>query len=76
VRKRSRGDALAVAKAGHAPAHGTNFIKQVALGSARDVAKDVLWCLKNGRIAGIPRAALTRLFHRYGSWEGFNCGQF
>jgi len=75
VRKRSRGDALAVAKAGHAPAHGTNFIKQVVLGSARDTAKDLIWCLKNGRLSGIPRAGLTRLFHRYGSWEGFNCGQ-
>ncbi len=71
VRKRSRGDALAVAKAGNAPAHGGVFLKQVVMGAARDAAKDFAWCLRNGGISGIPYACLARLWQRYGAWEGF-----
>ncbi|MEI7910993.1 MAG: glycosyltransferase [Verrucomicrobiota bacterium] len=72
VRKRSRGDALAVAMAGNAPAHGRNFLRQVALGAARDCARDVGWCLRHGRSSGLPFAGLARLWQRYGAWEGFN----
>lgn len=72
LRKRSRGDALALAKAGNAPAHGQVFLKQVAMGAARDAIRDCAWCLRNGRVAGIPFAAAARVWQRYGAWEGFN----
>ena len=72
VRKRSRGDALALAMAGNAPVHGKKFFQQVALGVARDFARDLGWCIRHGHISGIPFAGLARLWQRYGAWEGFN----
>jgi len=71
VRKRSRGDALAQAKAGNSPARGKSFFKQVAMGAARDFIRDTTWCLRNRRLTGIPFAATARLWQRYGAWEGF-----
>ena len=72
LRKRSRGDALAMAKAGTASAHGTVFLKQVVMGAARDCARDCVWCVRRGRLSGIPFACLARIWQRYGAWEGFN----
>ena len=72
VRKRSRGDALALAMAGNTPVHGRKFLQQVALGAARDFARDLGWCVGHGRISELPFAGLARIWQRYGAWEGFN----
>jgi len=74
VRKRSRGDALATAMAGNAPLHGKSFLQQVALGAARDCARDVGWCVRHGKLLDLPFAGLARIWQRYGAWEGFNLG--
>ena len=72
VRKRSRGDALALAQAGNGSAHGRRFFQQVVMGAARDCLRDLRWCASHGRISELPFAGLARIWQRYGAWEGFN----
>lgn len=72
--KRSFGDAKAMAATSSTiPAH-VNLHYFVALGWLRDTMKDAKWCLKNGRITGIPHAAAVRLAQRLGRRKGHHVG--
>ncbi len=72
--KRAFGDAKAMAATSSTiPAH-VNFHNFVALGWLRDTLRDARWCVKNGRIFGIPHAAAVRLYQRLGRRAGHHAG--
>ncbi|BCU79586.1 glycosyltransferase [Luteolibacter sp. LG18] len=72
--KRSFGDAKAMAATSTTHPSDVNLHYFVALGWARDFLKDVKWCLKNGHLTGIPRAAAVRLSQRLGRRKGHHVG--
>lgn len=67
--KRAFGDAMAMAATNSSPP-----TTGVVLGMLADTARDAKWCLKNGRIGGLPHAAATRLYQRLGRRAGFSAG--
>jgi rhamnosyltransferase len=72
--KRSYGDAKAMAATSKVSPRDVNLHYYVVLGWLNDVARDVSWCLKNHRIAGIPHAMAVRLAMRLGRRAGHHDG--
>jgi len=72
--KRAFGDAKAFAIARQFdPIRKTDY-SFIVLGTLKDAAKDIRWCLKNKRITGIPGAIAIRFAQRYGRHMGYKTG--
>ena len=72
--KRAFGDARAMAATYEGKASDFNWLRTVALGWAADLRKDLLWCMKHGRIPEFPFAAKIRWAQRSGRLAGFRQG--
>jgi rhamnosyltransferase len=72
--KRSFGDAKALAAIRTTPPHEMNYHFFVACGALMDAVRDAIWCLKNGRITGIPHAVAVRYAQRLGCRDGHHAG--
>lgn len=72
--KRAFGDAKAMAATSDLTPGKMNLPVFVGLGWARDFLKDAVWCLKNGRLTGIPHAGVVRLAQRLGRRKGHHVG--
>ena len=68
--KRARGDALAIARAGHAGAHPGDWLRDVLVGSARDLLRDRVYCARRGCLGHLPLAARVRYQQRLGRLHG------
>ncbi len=73
-RKRSFGDALALAEAGSVRPADLSWLKTVALGWLSDVRHDVRFCLGHNQLAELPHAARVRWCQRCGKLAGFKQG--
>lgn len=71
--KRARGDALAVAQAGHANPVG-NPLKFMLVGTLKDATKDFAYCRTNNRIREFPHALGVRWQQRRGRMDGYRAG--
>ncbi|MEO0793803.1 MAG: glycosyltransferase [Verrucomicrobiota bacterium] len=71
--KRSRGDAIAVAKAGHANPVG-NKLKFMLMGTAKDVLADLKFCQRTHRLGEWPHAVGVRWQQRRGRMDGYDTG--
>ena len=74
ARKRSFGDALALAEAGSVHPTDLSWLKTVALGWLSDVRHDVRFCLSHGRLDELPHAVRVRWCQRCGKLAGFKQG--
>lgn len=72
--KRSFGDAKAMAATSEVHPRNVNLHYYVVLGWLKDAMRDAKWCMKNGRIAGIPHAMAVRLAMRLGRRAGHHAG--
>ena len=72
--KRSFGDAKAMAATSTVTPRNVNYHFFVGLGLLKDAMRDAKWCMKNGRIAGIPHAMAVRLAQRLGRRDGYHAG--
>lgn len=72
--KRSFGDAKAMAATSTVLPRHVNYHYFVGLGFFKDAMRDVKWCMKNGRVAGIPHALAVRLVQRLGRRDGHHAG--
>jgi len=72
--KRAFGDAKAMAATSEVPPRNVNLPVFVGLGWLRDFLKDTAWCLRNGRITGIPHAGVVRMAQRLGRRKGHHVG--
>jgi rhamnosyltransferase len=72
--KRSFGDAKAMAATSTVPPRNVNYHYFVCLGLLKDAIRDAKWCIRNGRIAGIPHAVAVRLAQRLGRRDGHHAG--
>jgi rhamnosyltransferase len=72
--KRAFGDAKAMAATSTVQPRDVNFHYYVLLGWLKDALRDAKWCLKNGRIGGIPQAMAVRLAMRLGRRAGHHAG--
>jgi len=72
--KRSFGDAKAMAATSEVHPRNVNLHYYVVLGWMKDAMRDAKWCVKNGRIAGIPHAMAVRLAMRLGRRAGHHAG--
>jgi rhamnosyltransferase len=73
--KRSKGDAIAVAQAGNAPAQGRNWLRGALLPTIKDSIKDFKYCLKHQRLGEFPYALRVRYQQRLGRIDGYNEGE-
>ncbi len=74
ARKRSFGDAVALAQAGSTQAADLSWLRTVALGWLRDMGHDARFCLSHGRLGELPHAARVRWCQRCGKLAGFKQG--
>jgi len=72
--KRSFGDAKAMAATSKVLPRDVNYHYFVGLGLLKDAIRDAKWCLRNGRITGIPQAVAVRLAQRLGRRDGHHSG--
>jgi rhamnosyltransferase len=72
--KRSFGDAKAMAATSTVLPRNVNYHYFVGLGLIKDAIRDAKWCLKNGRITGIPHAVAVRFAQRLGRRDGHHDG--
>lgn len=72
--KRAFGDAKALAATSPTHPSSVDLLRFVALGWAKDFSRDLLWCIANGRLSGIPYAAAMRLYQRRGRRDGYHTG--
>jgi len=71
--KRARGDAVAVAKAGHANPVG-NKLKFQIVGTAKDALADFKYCRREGCLGEWPHAVGVRWQQRRGRADGYEAG--
>lgn len=71
---RSFGDARALGKASGDPDEMKGWFKNVLLGWAKDVVKDVRFCRKTCRLNEFPYAVRVRWNQRLGRYKGFFAG--
>ncbi len=71
--KRARGDALAVAKAGHANPVG-NPARFMLAGTLKDTIADARYCLREGKLLELPYATAVRWNQRRGRVDGYREG--
>lgn len=74
ARRRSAGDARAMAATWPGAASDFSFVRTVLLGWLRDLRKDVRYCLRERRLRELPHAARIRWEQRRGRLEGFRRG--
>lgn len=72
--KRSFGDAKALAAIRTTPPREMNYHFFVCGGVLMDSFRDATWCIKNGRILGIPQAVAVRFAQRLGCRDGHHAG--
>ncbi len=72
--KRSFGDAKAMAATSTVPPRNVAYLYFVCLGLLKDAIRDTKWCVRNGRITGIPHAVAVRLAQRLGRRDGHHAG--
>jgi rhamnosyltransferase len=68
--KRSKGDAIALSKAGNAPCQNDNWFTQVFLASFLDTLRDAKYFLRTGKASEIQHAARIRYQQRLGRLHG------
>jgi rhamnosyltransferase len=71
---RSKGDAIAIALAGNAPAHTRGWLTDVLLAAIKDSLKDIGYCLQNGALTQIPASFQIRYQQRLGRLHGYKQG--
>lgn len=71
--KRSFGDAMAMAATSIVPPRNMNYCF-VFFGLLKDTFRDMMWCVRCGRIAGIPHAVGVRFAQRLGCRAGHHAG--
>jgi rhamnosyltransferase len=74
ARKRSAGDARAMAATWPGTESDFGFLQTVLLGWVRDLRKDIRFCLRERRLRELPHAARIRWAQRRGRLEGFRKG--
>jgi len=72
--KRSFGDSKAMAATSDVPPRNVNYHYFVGLGLVKDTIRDAKWCLRHGKITGLPYAIATRLAQRLGRRDGYHAG--
>lgn len=72
--RRAFGDAKAMAATSSLRPSDVTLHYHVFLGWLMDVKRDVFWCIRHGRISGIPHAVAVRLAMRLGHRAGHHSG--
>ena len=72
--KRSFGEAKALAAVWTGRAGEVNWIRTVLLGWLNDLRRDVLFCIRTGRLGELPHAAMIRWQQRRARLSGFRAG--
>lgn len=73
--KRARGDAIAVAAAGNAPASPQSWLRAVFFPTLRDACRDFSWCRRTHSLNEWPHACQIRLQQRRGRFHGYQLGR-
>ncbi|MEN9975463.1 MAG: hypothetical protein RLZZ282_1469, partial [Verrucomicrobiota bacterium] len=72
--KRTFGESHTLAAISPQSPHDVNYHSFVLLGWLKDFLSDVIWCTKNHRLSGLPRAAAIRFARRLGRRDGYHSG--